>query len=411
MPARPARVAALLPRDLHPLAWWVWALGLATAATLTTNPLLLVLLVAVACFVVALRRGDHPWAKAFRLYLLLGLVIVVVRVLFRVLLGGSDGGTVWLALPEVPLPDWAAGIRLLGPVTQEAVLAGLYDGLRLAALVIAIGAANALANPKRLLRSLPPALYEIGSALVVAVTVLPQIADSVRRVRAALRLRGEPPGRFARIRGLPRLVVPVLEDALERSMRLAAGMDARGYGRTGPAAPAQRRTTGVLMVSGLLGICVGVYAVLDRTAPRVLAAPMLVLGCLLALAGFVAAGRRVHRSRYRPDRWRGPELLVAGCGVVSAVLVARAARVDPLLVAPGVDTAPVVSATLLAAVLVAAVPAVASPPAPSGARPPAPPERAAGPDRDAARDSDRDTDRDTDRASRLRPTDRRGVRA
>ena len=35
---------AALPRDLHPLAWWSWAIGLATAASLTTNPLLLLLM-------------------------------------------------------------------------------------------------------------------------------------------------------------------------------------------------------------------------------------------------------------------------------------------------------------------------------------------------------------------------------
>ena len=89
------------------------------------------------------------------------------------------------------------GITLLGPVTQESLLAGLYDGLRLATIVICVGAANSLANPKRLLRSVPPALYEIGTALVVAVTVLPQFADSARRVRAAQSLRaGETaPGR------------------------------------------------------------------------------------------------------------------------------------------------------------------------------------------------------------------------
>ena len=45
-PAREARsVNARLPRDLHPVAWWLWALGLAMAASLTTNPLLLLLLV------------------------------------------------------------------------------------------------------------------------------------------------------------------------------------------------------------------------------------------------------------------------------------------------------------------------------------------------------------------------------
>ena len=96
--------------------------------------------------------------------------------------------------------------------------------------MICVGAANSLANPKRLLRSVPPALYEIGTALVVAVTVLPQFADSVRRIRAAQRLRA---GETGRVRALRRLVVPVLEDALERSLALAAGMDTRGYGRAG----------------------------------------------------------------------------------------------------------------------------------------------------------------------------------
>ena len=350
---------ARLPRDLHPLAWWMWALGLAAAASMTTNPLMLLLVMAIASLVVALRHGDHPWARAFRLYLWLGLAIVVIRVVFRIVLGGADGTTVLLPLPEIPLPSWAAGIRLLGPVTAEAVLAGLYDGLRLAGIVIAVGAANALANPKRLLKSLPPALYEVGSALVVAVTVLPQIADSVRRVRAARQLRGEPASRWGRLR---RLVVPVLEDALERSMRLAAGMDARGYGRAGTSTPRQRRATGMLMLVGLLGICVGVYAVLDVTAPRVLAGPMLLLGCGLALAGFVTAGRRVQRSRYRAERWQAAEILVAGCGLVPAVIFWAVGRADPLLLHPGVSDVPAMTLPVLLGLLVAALPAVATPP-------------------------------------------------
>ena len=308
--------AVRLPRDLHPVAWWVWALGLSTAASFTTNPFLLLLLVGVATVVVMARRSDQPWARSFRLYVWVGVVIVVVRVAFRILFG-YDEGTVLIDLPEIPLPDWVEGIRLLGPITLEALLAGLYDGLRLATLVICIGAANSLANPKRLLRSVPPALYEIGTALVVAVTVLPQFADSVRRVRAAQNLRGGETGRVGRLR---RLLVPVLEDALERSLALAAGMDTRGYGRTAGLTPAQRRRTGALMLAGLCGICVGVYAVLDHTAPRILALPMLAVGVLVAVAGLASAGRQVHRSRYRPDRWRLPELVVAASGVMTGIV-------------------------------------------------------------------------------------------
>ena len=201
------------------------------------------------------------------------MAIVVIRVLFRIVFGGVDGGHVLVDLPTIPLPDWVAGVPLLGPVTREALLAGLYDGLRLAAIVICVGAANSLANPKRLLKSVPPALYEIGTALVVAVTVFPQLADSARRVRAAQALRGDATGRVGRLR---RFLVPVLEDALERSLALAAGMDARGYGRAGAASPAASAgRPAPCCWSALCGLCVGAYAVLDRTAPRVLALPML----------------------------------------------------------------------------------------------------------------------------------------
>ena len=104
------------PRDLHPVAWWCWAVGLAVGASCTTNPFLLGLLLAVATLTVFACRGDQPWARSFRLYLWLGLVVLVVRVLFRLLVGGNDAGHVLLSMPEIPLPGWAAGISLLGDV-------------------------------------------------------------------------------------------------------------------------------------------------------------------------------------------------------------------------------------------------------------------------------------------------------
>lgn len=51
---------APLPRALHPIAWWLWALGLATVASRTTNPLLLAVLLAVVGYVVVARRGMRP---------------------------------------------------------------------------------------------------------------------------------------------------------------------------------------------------------------------------------------------------------------------------------------------------------------------------------------------------------------
>ncbi|WP_067479202.1 energy-coupling factor transporter transmembrane component T family protein [Actinomadura hibisca] len=358
-----ARAAAyFLPRDLHPGAWWVWTLGLAVAASRTTNPWLLLTIVAVVCHVVVVRRGEAPWAMAFRIYLVLGATIVALRVGFRLVFGGAEGSTIVLRLPEIPLPAWAAGIRLFGDVSAESLLGGLYDGLRLATMVICLGAGNALANPKRLLKAMPPALYEIGTAVTVALSVFPQLAESVLRVRQARKLRGGTGGR--RFHALRTIVIPVLEDALDRSLRLAASMDSRGYGRSGTARPRARFTTGLLMIVGLGGVCVGIYATLDGSTPRFLALPVLLAGLAVALAGFRLAGRRVRRTRYRPDRWRAAELVVAASGVAVAAALFLTSGVDPTNLNPSLTALswPLLSWPPLAGVLLGVLPAFLTPP-------------------------------------------------
>ena len=311
-------------RRLHPGAWWLWSIGLAAAASRTTNPLVLLLLCAVAGLVVAVRRSDAPWARGFRFYLVLGLIIIVIRVAFRVVFGAPFGSTVLFELPEIDLPDVTAGITLGGPVTLEGVLAAVYDGLRIATLLICLGAANSLADAKRMLKSLPAALYEIGVAVTVALTVAPQLIESGQRIRRARKLRGGSRPNIAR-----GVVIPVLDDALDRSLVLAAAMDARGYGRRGVVDDRARRVTGALLLAGVFGVTIGTYGLLDGTTPRWLGGPMLLVGCVLAVVGLRVSGRRVQRSVYRPDPWRLGEWLVVACGVVAAALMFVANEVDP----------------------------------------------------------------------------------
>lgn len=343
-------------RALHPGAWWVWALALAVAASRTTNPLLLTLVIAVAGFVVVNRRGDAPWALAFRVYALVAGVIVVSRVLFRILIGGEDGGHVLFTLPAIPLPAAAAGIELLGPTSAEELLGGFYDGLRLATIVLCVGAANALANPKRLLKAVPGALAEVSTAVTVALSVAPQLVESVQRVRRARRLRA---ARGRGLRFVKGVFVPVLADAMDRSLLLAAAMDSRGYGRRGYLAQRVRVLIATCVLAGLFGVAVGVYGVLDGSSSW-LGVPMLVAGLAVASAGFVLGGRRIQRTAYRPDPWRLPETLVVLCGVASAglLLAAPPAQLATSVSPPSWPTLPLLP-TL--AVLIAVLPAWLAP--------------------------------------------------
>jgi energy-coupling factor transport system permease protein len=351
------------------VAWWVWAIGLATAASRTSNPLLLVLVLMVLGYVISARRTQAPWARAFTYYLWLALSVIAIRVLFRSVFasGITPGDHIMFTLPRIPTPGWYAGIQIGGPVSLEATLSAAIDGLRLACLLCCVGAANTLANPKRALRVLPGALYELGVAVTVALSVAPQLVESVQRVAKARRLRA---GRSRGLRALRSIAIPVLADALDRSLRLAAAMDSRGYGRTGTATRRTRRITAALMLAGMLGLCAGVYGLLDATAPRLLGAPALAGGALLCCAGLALGSRRVSRSAYRPDPWRAPEWTVAGAGLVSAVLLLASTGYDPAQVNPSLYPLswPPLPVLPTVAILLAGLAAVAAPPPPVPAR-------------------------------------------
>jgi len=350
------------PRNLHPGAWWLWSLGLVAAASRTQNPVPLLLILVVTGFVVTARKSDAPWAKSYGAFLKLALIIIAIRIVFQaVLSSGSQGPTVLLMLPEIPVSS-GTGIKLGGVISLEAVLRAFYEGLQLATILCCIGAANSLGSARRLLRYVPGALYEIGVACVIALTFAPQLVTDAIRVRSAHRLRGQSSRGLG---SLKRLAMPVLEGALERSIELAAAMDSRGYGRTTDASRVSRRLTGVLVFGGLLGVCVGVYGLLAGTSARWVGMPMLVAGCLLAAAGIYFGGRRTGRTKYRPDPWALPEWLVTGCGLAAAVSMFVAVETDPAsLFLASVTNIPPVPVLPIVGILVAMLPALLAPPLP-----------------------------------------------
>jgi len=349
-----------LPRPLHAGAWWLWALGLAAAAGRTNNPLLLLLVIAVAALVVSARRPAAPWARSFGFFLRLGVVVIAIRVVVQIMFGAALGSTLLLPLPGLVLPEWMAGIRLGGDVMLESVLLALFDGLRLATILICIGAANSLASPSRLLKSMPAALYEIGVSVVVALTFTPQLVTDVTRVEASRRLRGRPTRGARAIAGA---AMPVLEGALEHSVTLAAAMDSRGYGRrAGIPAATRRLSTGLLMI-GLLAACIGVYALVAADTPGPVGIVLLALGAAACIVSLARSARGSVRSRYRPDPWQLAEWLVSGSGIVVALAFAATAWHWPgsLTVLTDPPTWPALPLVPLIAIAIAATPLLTAP--------------------------------------------------
>lgn len=341
-------------RWLHPGAWWVWALGLGVAATRTSNLLLLGLIAAVVTVVVAARRPQAQWAGAYSVFVRLALLVIIIRVAFALVFGVRVGTDVLFSLPTVALPQWMAGVTIGGPVTTEMLFIAVIQGAQLATLLLCVGAANALASPVRLLKALPPGLYHVGVAAVVALSLAPRITVNVTRVMQARRLRGRP---TRGLRAAAESAIPVLESSLDDAVNLAAAMDTRGYGRTTEVGTTHRTIQAALILAGLIGIALGLFAALGASGWGWL---LLALGVAMAAAGLIMAGRWIPRSRYRPDPWQAPETFTALTGVLAAASVLLTA--DPGIVLP--LTWPTLPLLPTLAILTAATPAVLTPPPP-----------------------------------------------
>ena len=88
-------------RLLHPAAWWLWGLGLATAASRTTNPMVLLLIIGV-CILVVSERRDPSAPNPLMAFVVIGAMVVVFRLVMTVILGSRIRGECSSPSPDPP---------------------------------------------------------------------------------------------------------------------------------------------------------------------------------------------------------------------------------------------------------------------------------------------------------------------
>jgi energy-coupling factor transport system permease protein len=345
----------------HAVAWWLWALGLAVVAVKLSNPVPMVALGTVMFCVGYLRQSPAAWGRSLMLFVKIGALVILMRLIFQMLFGERIPGHTLFAIPSVALPSWAAGVSIGGPVTAESLITAGIVGLKLALILLAFGAANAIASPRELLRSLPGVFNEIAVAISVGLCFLPELINAVQRVRSARKLRGRPTKGIAGFRGI---VVPVLEEALEHSMELALSMGARGFGRTS-STPSRRRSAfcGVSAILGVVALILGTYGLLSAGSSIPNPGVLCGAGAVFLSLGVVASGRRSVRTRYRPIPfgWRSMVCVVSGWLGLVGISILQSSSPDATSYAPYPLVWPTVSVAALAFVALGLVALAVSP--------------------------------------------------
>ena len=303
-----------------PLSWWFLAIAMAIVAGVSQNALTQLFICLFALSTILLFREDAPWSRSVRFYLFLAGFVVVARVLFRIVFNiQNPEESTALDLPGFSINlGFGPAVEVFGAVSHEALLGGATDGLRLAAIILSIGMASSLANPRTLLKSTPSALYEIASAISVAINLAPQMISSLQRVRKARSLRGRSKG----LGSMAGTVIPVLEDAIDSSLALAASMDSRGFGRRGDLSKSQVLSARLSSLVAVAFLAIGSFTLLIGQT-ELIGGVLIAFGLLASFVTVRINSKAQIRTRFESATFGVFDIvlvIISGALLISAVL-------------------------------------------------------------------------------------------
>jgi energy-coupling factor transport system permease protein len=261
-----------------------FCLALALTGVLYAHPLVLAAVIGAVTIAGVGAGVGAEVARAARLAIPFALLVTLVNPLVY-----QGGDTVLVR-----------GGELLGrrfDVTLEALAGGALAGLRVAAIVIAVGGLLSTAiDPDELLRLFRRVSYRSALTASLATRLVPVLANDASRMAEAARCRPRPPGRMAVARA-------ALSGALDRAVDVAAALEVRGYAAGGRPRRARRPWSRHDLRVGGAAVGIAVAAVGGRVAgvgavseyPRLSLAfgpaELALVAALLCLAAVPFAGR------------------------------------------------------------------------------------------------------------------------
>lgn len=307
-----------LASKTNPATWWILGICFAVMASLTLNPLFLLALAVSSMLIVWLCRDESSWSRSIKFYLILASAVIAIRILFRLIFNLEvEPANPLFVLPSIDISlGFGSSLKLFGSISSASFLAAVTDGLRLATIILAMGMANSLANPRKLLRQTPGALYEIATAISIAINLAPQLISSLNRVRRARKLRGQSKG----LKSLPGLVIPVLEDTIDQSMSLAASMSARGFGRRGLNNTLKSGTTRFTGLTATTLLAVGATLLLINPQNQLLDLGILAAGLIFSVIYIRLSALGATRTRFIKASWKTADFVLISASLVFLAL-------------------------------------------------------------------------------------------
>ncbi|MCB9422454.1 MAG: energy-coupling factor transporter transmembrane protein EcfT [Ardenticatenaceae bacterium] len=281
--------------------WMTWLLAAVVMTMLTRNPFYTLIILLVAQVVE--KACALPDIGLNLPLIRIGLILLAFSTLMNVLFV-HIGVTVLFRLPG----SWP---YIGGPLTLEAAVFGLGNGLILLTLLVIFTTFNKVVTTGELVRLSPRALRDLAVVVLIGLTYVPETMNQLRRIREAQAIRGH------QIRGLGDwrpVLIPLLIGGLERAMGVAEAMVARGYGST--ADVRQPLKIQLALLVGLLATFLGWVLSFWIGWPGwlVMAAGIVAIGFLLW-----QLGQQTPFTRYRPDRLTGWNVGLMGTAVLAVL--------------------------------------------------------------------------------------------